>query len=62
MALPSWLATILSQRQVGLAELSAYKPLHQTHLENGLFVGTFKCDLQSAAQKCYVCRRGKRAA
>jgi hypothetical protein len=58
-ALPSWMAQVChSTPQVGLDALSVYKPIIETHPENGFILAVFVCKREEVPRHgCFTCRR-----
>ena len=63
-ALPSWMAQACgSSSQVGLDALSVYRPIIETHPENGVILAVFACKKQEVPRHgCFKCFRLQRAA
>jgi hypothetical protein len=56
-SLPSWMPEVLFRKpQVGLDELIRCKPTIQTHPENSIVLGRFRCD-PHGVPLCLTCRR-----
>jgi len=58
-ALPSWMAQACgSSSQVGLDALSVYRPIIETHPENGVILAVFACKREAVPRHaCFKCHR-----